>query len=75
MRDELARVHAGPLRSNHKDYTVEKIRFLKPDVVVVQISSVSQVRNLGTYVMAKQQESWLVVSFTNTDVHDPPWKN
>jgi hypothetical protein len=75
MRDELARVHAGPLRSNHKDYTVEKIRFLKPDVVVVQISSVSQVRNLGTYVMAKQQERWLVVSFTNTDVHDPPWKN
>jgi len=74
IRDELARIHAGPLRNNHKDYRVEKIRFLKPDVAVVQVSRVSQVRNLGTYVMAKQQDKWLTVSFTNTDVHDPPWK-
>jgi uncharacterized protein (TIGR02246 family) len=74
MRDELARVHAGPLRNNHKEHKVEKIRFLKTDVAVVQVSAVSQVRNLGTYVLSKQQGKWLVVSFTNADVHDPPWK-
>src|ERR1700755_2507094 len=30
LRNELARLHAGPLRNSHKDYTVEKIRFAKP---------------------------------------------
>src|ERR1700730_16780174 len=31
LRNELARLHAGPLRNSHKEHTVEKIRFLKPD--------------------------------------------
>lgn len=26
VRDELARVHAGPFRNNHKEHKVEKIR-------------------------------------------------
>ncbi|GAC1426694.1 MAG: hypothetical protein NVSMB62_24290 [Acidobacteriaceae bacterium] len=78
IRKELAFVHAGPLRNNHKEYAIEKIRFLTPEAAVVQVSSVSQVRslgtNLGTYVLQKRNGTWLVVSFTNTEVHRPPWK-
>jgi uncharacterized protein (TIGR02246 family) len=75
MRAELARLHAGPLSNSHKDYTVEKIRFLKPDVVVIQVSTRGTGgANLGTYVMEKQKEGWLTVSFTNVAPHDPPWK-
>jgi uncharacterized protein (TIGR02246 family) len=75
VRDELARLHAGPLRSSQKTYRIEKIRFLKPDVVVVQASSHSlNGDNIGTYVMEKQKGNWLTVSFTNVAPHDPPWK-
>ena len=48
-----------------KTYTVEKIRFLKPDVALIHVRSLSTVRNIGTYVMARQNGKWLVVSFTN----------
>ena len=75
MREELATVHAGPFRNNHKNYVIEKIRFLTPSVAVVQVSSESTVKNLGTYVLEKQKIGWLIVSFTNTDVHKPPYKN
>lgn len=75
MRAELARLHAGPLHNSQKKYTIEKVRFLKPDVAVVQVSSVSQNGpNLGTFVLEKQKEGWLTVSFTNVAPHDPPWK-
>jgi uncharacterized protein (TIGR02246 family) len=75
IREDLAMVHAGPLRNSQKKYVIEKIRFLTPDAAVVQVSSQSNVRNLGTYVLQKQKGTWLVVSFTNTDVHAPPYKN
>lgn len=75
MRAELARLHAGPLHNSQKKYTIEKVRFIKPDVAVVQASSVSQNGpNLGTFVLEKQKEGWLTVSFTNVAPHDPPWK-
>ena len=75
IREDLAFVHAGPLRNSHKDYKIEKIRFLTPEAAVAQVSSQSEVKNLGTYVLQKQNGTWLVVSFTNTDVHKPPYKN
>jgi uncharacterized protein (TIGR02246 family) len=75
MRAELARLHAGPLRTSQKKYTIEKVRFIKPDVAVVQVSSMSQNGpNLGTFVLEKQPEGWLTVSFTNVAPHDSPWK-
>jgi uncharacterized protein (TIGR02246 family) len=75
LRAELARLHAGPLRNSHKDYTVEKVRFLKPDIAVIQVSTQGNGGpNLGTYVMQKQKGDWLTVSFTNIAPHDPPWK-
>jgi uncharacterized protein (TIGR02246 family) len=75
MRAELARLHAGPLSKSHKDYTVEKIRFLRPEIAVVQVSTNGTGGpNLGTYVLEKQSSGWLTVSFENVVPHDPPWK-
>jgi len=75
LRADLARLHAGPLRTSQKTYKVEKIRFLKPDVAVIQVSSHSiNGDNIGTFVMEKQSGGWLTVSFTNVAPHDPPWK-
>ena len=65
IREDLRRFHAGPARNSHKTYTVEKIRFVGPDVAVVHVRSLSTVGNLGTYVMARQGGQWLTVSFTN----------
>jgi hypothetical protein len=75
VRDDLARLHAGPLRSSQKTYRIEKIRFLKPDVAVVQASSHSiNGDNIGTFVLEKQKGHWLTVSFTKIAPHEPPWK-
>jgi uncharacterized protein (TIGR02246 family) len=65
LRDEIREFHAGPGRNSQKTYTVEKIRFVKPDVAVVQVRSLSTVGNIGTYVLTKDTGRWLVVSFTN----------
>ena len=73
VRDDLARLHAGPLRNSQKTHRIEKVRFLKPDVVVVQVSSHSiNGDNIGTFVMEKQKGTWLTVSFTNVAPQDPP---
>jgi uncharacterized protein (TIGR02246 family) len=40
MRDELATIHKGPLRNSVKRSVVEKIRWLTPEIAVVQVSSV-----------------------------------
>ena len=65
------RVDGSIAPAGTKTYTVEKIRFVKPDVAVVQVRSISMVGNLGTYVMTKENGTWLVVSFTNVNYELP----
>jgi uncharacterized protein (TIGR02246 family) len=67
IREDLRNFHAGPGRSSRKTYSVEKIRFIKPDVALVQVRSLSSVGNIGTYVVTKESGEWLVVSFTNVE--------
>lgn len=40
MRDELAAIHEGPLRNSAKRHVVEKVRWLTPEIAVVQVSSI-----------------------------------
>jgi uncharacterized protein (TIGR02246 family) len=66
IKEDIVQLHAGPGKNSHKDYTIEKMRFIKPDVAVVTVRSVSQFGgNIGTYVMTKDTGRWLVVNFTN----------
>jgi len=65
------RHHAGPAKNSHKTYTIEKVRFIKPDVAVVIVRSLSKVGNIGTFVMTKESGEWLVVSFTNVEYELP----
>ncbi len=67
IKADLTEFHAGPGKNSQKTYTIEKIRFLKPDVVLVQVRSISAVGNIGTYVFSKNAGKWLVVSFTNVE--------
>ncbi|HLO60317.1 MAG TPA: SgcJ/EcaC family oxidoreductase [Bacteroidales bacterium] len=67
IKDDLIQFHSGPGKNSYKTYTIEKIRFIKPDVAVVQVRSISSVGNIGTYVMSKEKGKWLVVSFTNVE--------
>lgn len=65
IREDLMQLQAGSAKASHKTYTIEKTRFIKPDVAVVHVRSLSTVGNLGTYGMTKESGQWLVVSFTN----------
>jgi hypothetical protein len=56
----------------HKNFTIEKIRMIKPDVAASQVKAISKTCNLGTYVMSRQTGRWLVVNFTNRVCDQPP---
>lgn len=74
IREDLTQFHAGPGKNSQKNYTIEKVRFLKPDVAVVQVRSISAVGNIGTYVISKEAGKWSVVSFTNVEYKLQPTK-
>lgn len=67
IREDLTQFHAGPGKNSQKNYTIEKVRFLKPDVAIVQVRSISSVGNIGTYIFSKDTGKWVVVSFTNVE--------
>jgi uncharacterized protein (TIGR02246 family) len=70
IRDDVARLHAAGLGA-HKEFSIEKIRMLRPDVAVVIVKAISKTCNLGTYVLAKDQEKWRIVSFENVVCDQP----
>src|SRR5688572_18370452 len=72
ITEAIRRFHTGRGKNDHKTYTIEKIRFIKPDVAVVHVRSLSTVGNIGTYVMSKDSGRWLVVSFTNVEYQLSP---
>ena len=66
MKETLIQFHASPAGKNsRKTITIEKIRFIKPDVAVALVRQISTVGNIGTFVLSKVSGKWLVESFAN----------
>lgn len=41
IREAAKQLHAGPAKHDRKTYAIEKMRFIKPDVAVVNVRSLS----------------------------------
>lgn len=65
LEEELIRFHAGPAKNSHKEITIEKVKFIKPDVAIAIVRQISAVGNVGMFVLSKGSGEWLVVSFAN----------
>ena len=85
-RDNLIKGHtalfAGPFRERYQRFTVEKIRFVRPDVAIVHARTRDTDRDgkllegdQGTIVllvMLKERGKWSFVAGQNTEVRPPP---
>jgi uncharacterized protein (TIGR02246 family) len=85
-RDKLVKTHAalftGPFRESYKHFTVEKIRFVRPDVAIVHVRGRNTDHDgkllegdLGTIavlVMVKDRGKWWIVTGQNTGVRPLP---
>lgn len=65
MKEELIKFHAGPGKDSRKTITIEKVKFIKPDVATAIVRQVSKVGNIDMYVSSKESGKWLIVSFAN----------
>jgi uncharacterized protein (TIGR02246 family) len=86
--DVIEKVHWGMFKGDFKDSTialqVKQLRFLRPDVALVQIDNVntfkqgSQVKHeyksVITLVMTKEAGRWKIASFQNTIAEPPSWR-
>ena len=87
-REAIAKGHQGIFDSVYKNSTLEctvlRIRFLRPDVAVVHVSSLLKVSEnnqtrtgnaIITMVMTKTGDRWEIQAFQNTGVQMPAEKN
>lgn len=65
LKEELIKFHAGPGKDSYKTITIEKVKFIKPDVTIAIVRQTSKVGNLGMFVLSKESGNWLVVGFAN----------
>ncbi|HYG80706.1 MAG TPA: SgcJ/EcaC family oxidoreductase [Pyrinomonadaceae bacterium] len=87
-RELIEKVHWGMFKGDFKDSTialkVRQLRFLRPDVALVQIDNTntfrqgSQVKHeyksVITLVMTKEAGRWKIASFQNTIAEPPSWR-
>ena len=84
--DNLVKIHtalfAGPFRESYRRFTVEKIRFIRPDVAIVHARGRITDRDgkllegdqgtIALLVMLKERGKWWVVTGQNTEVRPLP---
>ena len=77
-----ATLFAGPFRESYKRFTVEKIRFVRPDVAIVHVRGRSTDRDgkllegdegaIALLVMVKERGKWWITAGQNTEVRPLP---
>jgi len=65
LKEQLIKFHAGPGKDSYKTITIEKIKFIKPDVAMAIVRQTSKVGNLGMFILSKESGKWLAVCFAN----------
>ena len=85
--DVIEKVHWDMFRGAFKDSTialkVQQLRFLRPDVALVQIDNTNtlkqgevkhEYKSVITLVMTKEAGGWKIASFQNTIAELPSWR-
>lgn len=68
IKADLVRFHATEHgKKSQKIISIEKVKFIKPDVAVALVRQSSTVRNMGMFVLSKVSGKWLVDSFANVE--------